>query len=99
MSEVVPLAYMSSGKPHAIFVVTDEPGFLLGLHHDSKTEIAFKHKHHGDALVSGLSRSTLSNGYNSIPEPWIIAYVSFPVLEPVVWLSLPIYSLRDHLSA
>ena len=99
MPEAVPLAYMPSGKPRAIFVVTDEPDLLLVLHHDSKIEIAFKHKHHGNALVSGLSRSTLSNGYNSIPEPWIIACVSFPVLEPVVWLSLPIYSLRDHLNA
>ena len=35
MPEAVPLAYMPSGKPRAIFVVTDEPGFLLGLHHAS----------------------------------------------------------------
>ena len=44
MPGAVPLVYMPSGKPHAIFVVTDEPGFLLGLHHASKIEIAFEHK-------------------------------------------------------
>ena len=66
MPGAVPLAYMPSGKPHAIFVVTDEPGFLLGLHHASKIEIAFEHKDHDDALVSFYASTPSKSQYSKL---------------------------------
>jgi hypothetical protein len=56
MPEAVPLAFMPSGKHHAIF--------LLGLHHDSKTEISFEHKDHSDALVSFYASTPSKSQYS-----------------------------------
>lgn len=56
MPEAVPLAFGPSGRPHAIF--------LLGLHHDSKTEIAFEYKDHGDALVPVYASTPSKSRYS-----------------------------------
>ena len=56
MPEAVPFAFLPSGKHHAIF--------LLGLHHDLTTEIAFEYKDHGDALVPVYASTPSKSQYS-----------------------------------